>query len=118
MQGSGATTTRQEVVEAFRHRWEAEPAVVVRAPGRVNLIGEHTDYNDGFVLPMAIDRAVWIALRPRPDRRVVLHSLNFGDLTDFALGGFGQKMLNRRVCGLFLDELHFLLLSTQKAFIL
>ena len=76
------------MVEAFRHRWEAEPAVVVRAPGRVNLIGEHTDYNDGFVLPMAIDRAVWIALRPRPDRRVVLHSLNFGDLTDFALGGF------------------------------
>jgi galactokinase len=52
------------------------PALVVRAPGRVNLIGEHTDYNDGFVLPMAIDRAVWIALAPRSDRRLVVRSLD------------------------------------------
>ena len=50
------------------------PALVVRAPGRVNLIGEHTDYNDGFVLPLAIDRAAWIALRPRSDCRVSVYS--------------------------------------------
>jgi len=43
---------------------------VVRAPGRVNLIGEHTDYNEGFVLPMAIERAVWVGLRRRADRWV------------------------------------------------
>jgi galactokinase len=48
---------------------------VVRAPGRVNLIGEHTDYNDGFVLPMALDRAVWIALRPRPYSQVAMCGL-------------------------------------------
>jgi galactokinase len=46
----------------------------VHAPGRVNLIGEHTDYNDGFVLPMAIDRGIRIAVRLRADRRVVLRS--------------------------------------------
>lgn len=56
------------------------PAFLIRAPGRVNLIGEHTDYNDGFVLPMAIDRAVWIAMQPRADRQVIIHSLNFDDV--------------------------------------
>ena len=55
----------QHVRTAFEQCTGQAPAFVVRAPGRVNLIGEHTDYNDGFVLPMAIDRAVWIALRPR-----------------------------------------------------
>ena len=58
-------TPSQNAINAFQQRFAADPAFIVRAPGRVNLIGEHTDYNDGFVLPMAIDRAVWIALRPR-----------------------------------------------------
>jgi galactokinase len=52
----------------------------------VNLIGDHTDYNDGFVLPMAIDRAVWIAFRPRGDRRVLLHSLDFDEDAAFDVG--------------------------------
>ncbi len=69
--------TEQRVREAFVQRYGQPPALVVRAPGRVNLIGEHTDYNDGFVLPMAIDRAVYIALRPRPDRQLLIHSLDF-----------------------------------------
>ena len=65
------------VTSAYRQRFGRAPALLARAPGRVNLIGEHTDYSDGFVLPMAIDRAIWIALAPRSDRRVVLHSLDF-----------------------------------------
>ena len=69
----------------FERRFGAKPALVARAPGRVNLIGDHTDYNDGFVLPMAIDRAVWIALRPRRDGRVELHSLDFGETAGFTL---------------------------------
>jgi galactokinase len=57
----------------------ARPALVARAPGRVNLIGEHTDYNDGFVLPIAIDREVAIAARPAAGRQSRLYSANYGD---------------------------------------
>ena len=75
----------QTVVEHFESRFGLPPALVVRAPGRVNLIGEHTDYNDGFVLPMAIDRAIWMALRPRQDRFVDVHSLDFDEAERFSL---------------------------------
>ncbi len=71
--------------QIFRERLGGRPAVVVRSPGRVNLIGEHTDYNQGFVLPMAIDRAVWIAARPRRDRRVVARSLDSERPAEFDL---------------------------------
>jgi len=74
-------SVEQDVTRHFEALYGEVPPFLVRAPGRVNLIGEHTDYNDGFVLPMAINRAVWIALRPRSDRLIVLHSLNFDDAT-------------------------------------
>jgi len=73
------STPRERVTLEFTQRFGAKPALLARAPGRVNLIGDHTDYNDGFVLPMAIDRAVWIALRRRDDSRVVVHSLDFNE---------------------------------------
>ncbi|MEU4509450.1 galactokinase [Nonomuraea wenchangensis] len=63
------------VVEAFRAAFGADPEVVWRAPGRVNLIGEHTDYNDGFVLPFAVPWGVTAAVTPRADRTVRLLSL-------------------------------------------
>jgi len=74
-----------QVAAGYASRFGAPPRHIVRAPGRVNLIGEHTDYNDGFVLPMAIDRATWIALGPRADRRVCLHSLDYGETASFDL---------------------------------
>jgi len=58
----------------FRERFGGAPRVF-SAPGRVNLIGEHTDYNEGFVLPMAISERTWVAAAPRADRIVRAHSL-------------------------------------------
>ncbi len=81
----------ESLLAEFKKRFGGAPTFVVRAPGRVNLIGEHTDYNDGFVLPMAIDRATWIALRPRTDGRVVLHSMNHQETGEFALNAM-QKV--------------------------
>jgi galactokinase len=69
---------------AFRQRHGGEPRLFA-APGRVNLIGEHTDYNDGFVLPMAIDRGVVVAGRARPDRRVTVRSLDLDAEASFEL---------------------------------
>lgn len=66
----------QKLKNFFASYFNSESEIIVRAPGRVNLIGEHTDYNDGFVLPMAIDRAVWLALRPRTDGHVRIQSLD------------------------------------------
>jgi galactokinase len=79
-------SVRQRVIELFTRRHGAAPEVLSRAPGRVNLIGEHTDYNDGFVLPMAIDRAVWVAASRRPDSQVVLHAADLDREGAFALG--------------------------------
>ena len=74
-----------QIRTGFERRFGGAPALCARAPGRVNLIGDHTDYNQGFVLPMAIDRAVWIAARPRADRRVLVHSLDFRRDAEFSL---------------------------------
>lgn len=80
-----ASPRRERVWQAFRQRCPDGPGLLVRAPGRVNLIGEHTDYNDGFVLPMAIDRAIWIALQPNGSSEVQLYSLDFEDRVVFDL---------------------------------
>ena len=81
---------KQHMAAAFAGCFGQPPRWIVRAPGRVNLIGEHTDYNDGFVLPLAIDRAAWLALRPRDDRRVVVHSLDYEQTGEFSLDALSQ----------------------------
>jgi len=69
----------------FETRFGVAPELIVRAPGRVNLIGEHTDYNAGFVLPAAIDRATFIAASPRSDRRVLVVAADLNEEDEFAL---------------------------------
>ena len=72
--------SRPKQISAAKQKFEAifgaAPRCVVSAPGRVNLIGEHTDYNDGYVFPVAIDKYIHIAMRERADRRAVLHALD------------------------------------------
>ncbi|QBI21566.1 galactokinase [Egibacter rhizosphaerae] len=77
---------------AARDRWGAAPTLVARAPGRVNLIGDHTDYNDGFVLPLAIDRDTAVAVRPRGDGRVVLHSEATAAPATFEVAEVGERL--------------------------
>jgi galactokinase len=83
--GSRAVGVKQKVIDYFQEIFGEKLALLVRAPGRVNLIGEHTDYNDGFVLPMAIDRAAWIALRPRDGRGVRIYSIDYEEMSEFSL---------------------------------
>ncbi|MFG6486176.1 galactokinase [Roseateles sp. BYS78W] len=78
---------RERADETFRAAFGVEPMLRVHAPGRVNLIGEHTDYNDGFVLPCAIDFGTRIAARPRDDDQVQIVAADYdGAIDRFRLG--------------------------------
>jgi galactokinase len=82
---SSKLKAQTDIKRRFAEVFGGKPAAVVRAPGRVNLIGEHTDYNDGYVLPVAIDRSVSVAAARRDDRQVVIHALDFGESATFSL---------------------------------
>ena len=80
------TIERKQFLEKeFSKRFDDSPALFVQAPGRVDLMGSHTDYNLGYVLTEAIDRNTWIAARPRTDGRVRISSLNVDGDADFHL---------------------------------
>ncbi len=76
----------QEVLARFESRFGGPPDYVVRAPGRVNLIGDHTDYTSGLVLPIAIDRALWVAAHITDEPIVEVHSAHFDQSVRIALG--------------------------------
>ncbi len=76
----------EQLQQHFRVTFGADPDFIARAPGRINLIGEHTDYNGGFVLPVAIDRTVLVAVKAVPgSRRVDMSSVNYHNSTGFDL---------------------------------
>ena len=66
------------IKKIFVEKFQTEP-LIVRSPGRINIIGEHTDYNNGFVLPAAIDKAIYIAVSKRDDDLISLHAANFNE---------------------------------------
>lgn len=69
----------------FKQTFDKNATLIVRAPGRINLIGEHTDYNDGFVLPAAIDKAIYFAIAPRTDKACTVVSFDFNETFTFHL---------------------------------
>jgi galactokinase len=75
----------KQAQQAFEEGFGGKPELVVRAPGRVNLIGEHTDYNEGFVFPAAIDRWVVFASRRRTDNQAVIRSIAHDKVTRFTV---------------------------------
>ena len=92
---SEAAAAPERLRQTFRTEFGVEPDVIARAPGRVNLIGEHTDYNDGFVLPVAIDRDVRVAARRRPDGEAHLFAASFGRRSRFDLADIGHDPRER-----------------------
>jgi len=76
---------RDLIAQAFLTRYGVPPTTWCRAPGRVDLMGSHTDYNLGAVLTLPINRDTWIAARPNPSQVVNLHSINLGTDASFAL---------------------------------
>jgi len=70
-------------IQAFQRRFSEQPRYLARAPGRVNLLGEHVDYNDGFVMPIAIDRATYIAFSPAGADHTTLVAVDFNETAQF-----------------------------------
>jgi galactokinase len=79
------STAKERALGAFRARFGREPELLARAPGRVNLIGEHVDYNGGLVLPVAIDRAAWLAVAHASDDIVTIEAVDLDERTRFSL---------------------------------
>jgi galactokinase len=83
-------TKPAELAETFRSLFGGQPSIY-RAPGRVNLIGEHTDYNEGLVMPAAIDFSTFVAIGAREDRKIVVRSENFSETVELDLDNPPQR---------------------------
>lgn len=84
--------SQSDLAANFLSLFKSQPRIF-HAPGRVNLIGEHTDYNEGFVLPCAIGFQTWIAIAPRDDHKLVIQSENFPGKFEFDVRSLPEKRL-------------------------
>lgn len=82
------------LAQRFQTAFGSPPTVGARAPGRVNLIGEHTDYNGGYVLPFAINRETVVLARPRRDMLLCIHAANMGEATTLDLRALGRSRVS------------------------
>ncbi len=85
------TELATRVTDSFRDTWETNPDFVSIAPGRVNLIGEHTDYSGGFVLPAAIDRHIVVAVKRTNGSEVTGHSVDFNTRAECPVGYYNPE---------------------------
>ncbi|OGO38328.1 MAG: galactokinase [Chloroflexi bacterium RBG_16_57_11] len=83
---------KERMAERFRQIYGRDPQAWRRAPGRVDLMGSHTDYNQGYVMTMTIDRDTWVAAASRPDRRVAICSMNIAGCNEFSLDELKQPL--------------------------
>ncbi|MCX6122867.1 MAG: galactokinase [Ignavibacteriales bacterium] len=74
----------KSVESVFQQKFKEQP-MLFRSPGRVNLIGEHTDYNKGYVLPAAVDKSIYFAIAPRKDRRCIVVAMDMNDEHEFSI---------------------------------
>jgi galactokinase len=84
---------RAAAIGAFSQQFGSKPSHLSRAPGRVNIIGEHTDYNDGFVLPAAIEQAIYVAGKLRSDNTITIQSPDFNSVVTFTLDQLRDESL-------------------------
>jgi len=80
-----AERIQKTYIEQFGDNTEIKDFRLFRSPGRINLIGEHTDYNNGFVLPASVDKAVYFAISPRTDNQVILHAVDLNETYTFSV---------------------------------
>ncbi|HZI01791.1 MAG TPA: galactokinase [Flavisolibacter sp.] len=85
-----AQQLKAELVNTFNGRFGGQPTVF-RSPGRVNIIGEHTDYNEGFVLPAAIDKGIYVAISARQDDGIHLYSNEFNEMYEGSIEGLSKS---------------------------
>ena len=80
-----------QAISAYQQQFGSDPQFVARAPGRVNLLGEHVDYNEGFVLPAAIDRATYLAFSPSDDDANHILAADFGEMSVYTNASLANK---------------------------
>jgi galactokinase len=90
-----------QVKDTFQRVFNSEPQIVVKSPGRINVIGEHTDYNNGYVLPAAIDKGVYIGISARDDNNIELYSVDYNEKydTDTTALKFGPELWTNYILG-------------------